>query len=191
MMFLVSAAVPTSQTWAQASAGRRVLLGWLPAVGVGLAQVALLLVLVSYGGVTVHNPVGLALFSALGVLSFAATNQALVALFGGFGRLISLAFAVVEAAALGRLAPIETAPGLLQMLNGVLPLPQFVNGASELVIGGISGNLVGACVTLAGWLVLAIVVSVLATARKGPALAAATADPPNRQLVRGDAAPAG
>lgn len=177
MMFLVGAAVPTSQTWVQASAGRRVLLGWLPAVAVGLAQTGLLVVLVQYLGVKVSNPVGLTLFCALAALSFAATNQALVALFGGFGRIISLAFAVVEAAALGRLAPIETAPGALQLLNGILPLPQFVNGASEMVIGGFSGDIVGACVVLAGWMFIALAVSVVATTRRGPRLAPARAAP--------------
>ncbi len=186
MMFLVGAAVPTSQTWAQASAGRRVLLGWLPAVGVGVAQTALLLGLVLYSGIKVHNLLGLTLFCVLGALSFAATNQALVALFGGFGRLISLAFAVIEAAALGRLAPIEAAPGAIQLLNGILPLPQFVNGASELVIGGFSGDVIGACVVLAGWMFASIAVSVIATGRKGPRLAAATADPPSRPLVTSD-----
>ncbi len=176
MMFLVRAAVPTSQTWAQASSGRRVLLGWLPAAGVGVAQTALLMGLVLFSGVKVDNTLGLALFCGLAALSFAATNQALVALFGGFGRLVSLAFAVIEAAALGGLAPIETAPTFIQMLNGILPLPQFVNGATQMVIGGISGDIVGACVVLAGWMFLALAVSVVATARTGPRLAPASAD---------------
>ena len=178
MMFLTRAAVPTSQAWAQASSGRRVLLGWLPAAAVGLAQTALLMGLVLFSGVKVHNTVGLALFCGLAALSFAATNQALVALFGGFGRLASLAFAVIEAAALGGLAPIETAPAFIQMLNGILPLPQFVNGATEMVIGGISGDIVGACVVLAGWMFLALAVSVVATSRRGPRLAPASADLP-------------
>ena len=186
MMFLVGGAVPTSQTWAQASAGRRVLLGWLPAVGVGVAQTVLLVAMVQFFGITVHNLVGLALFCALASLSFAATNQALVALFGGFGRLVSLAFAVVEAAALGRLAPIEAAPGAIQLLNGILPLPQFVNGASEMVIGGVSGDLVGACVVLTGWMVAALLVSVIATGRRGPRLAAVRAEPASRPLVTSD-----
>jgi hypothetical protein len=41
------------------------------------------------------------LFTGLTALAFAATNQALVSVFGGIGRLVSLAFAIVEAAALG------------------------------------------------------------------------------------------
>ena len=182
MMFLTRAAVPTSSAWAQASSGRRVLLGWLPAAAVGLAQTALLMGLVLFSGVKVHNTVGLALFCGFAALSFAATNQALVALFGGFGRLASLAFAVIEAAALGGLAPIETAPAFIQMLNGILPLPQFVNGATEMVIGGISGDIVGACVVLAGWMLVALAVSVVATGRRGPRLAPASADaaPPLR-----------
>jgi putative membrane protein len=178
MMYLTRAAVPTGSAWAQASAGRRVLLGWLPAVGVGIAQTALLVGLVMFSGIQVHNLLGLALFCGLAALSFAATNQALVALFGGIGRLASLAFAVVEAAALGGLAPIEAAPAAIQTLNGVLPLPQFVNAATQMVVGGVSGDVIGAAVVLVGWLIVALLVAVLATSRKAPRLAAASADPP-------------
>lgn len=50
--------------------------------------------------------------------------------------------------------PIETAPAGIQLLNGVLPLPQFVNGAGQLLLGG-HGSLLTACLVLAIWSVLA------------------------------------
>ncbi|MET0695678.1 MAG: YhgE/Pip domain-containing protein [Propionibacteriaceae bacterium] len=181
MMFLTRGAVPTGPAWAQASPGRRVLIGWLPAVGVGVAQTAVLLVLAGVAGAKIASPVGLALFSVLGVLAFAATNQALVSIFGSFGRLVSLAFVVVEAAALGGLVPIETAPAFIQWLNGVLPLPQFVDGAGELLIGG-SGHLVGACVVLVAWTLVSLAGSAVATARKRPALYVSPAVPPPRPV---------
>ena len=84
---------------------------------------------------------------------------------GGIGRLVSLAFALVEAAALGGLMPIETAPATIQLLNGVLPLPQFVNGAAQLLLGG-QGSLVNACLVLSLWTVLALGASVLAASRR-------------------------
>lgn len=170
MMFLTRDAVPTGSLWAQARAGRRVLLGWLPAVGVGLAQVAVLLVLVGVVGMPVRSPAGLVGFAVLGTLAFAATNQVLVSLFGALGRLVSLAFTMVEAAALGGLVPIETAPGLIQLLNEVLPVPRFVEGAGRLVLGGSSGDLVGACVVLAAWTVVPLLVTTLVTGRERPAL---------------------
>jgi putative membrane protein len=147
-----------------------VLLGWAPAVLVGAAQAAVLLALVGLAGLPVHSPFGLVAFTGLAVLAFAATNQALVSVFGSIGRLVSLAFTMLEAAALGGLIPVQTAPQLLQLLNGVLPLPRFVDGASQLFLGGSSGDLGGAVVVLAVWTVGALLVSVLATSRQRPRL---------------------
>jgi putative membrane protein len=178
MMYLARSAVPTGAAWSQASVGRRLLMGWLPAVLVGFAQAALLLALIFFGGVKVASPVGLSLFCVLGVLSFAAVNQALVALFGGIGRMVSLAFTAVEAAALGGIIPVETAPGFIQLLNGALPLSRFVDGAGQLLLGGSSGDLVGANVVLALWMVLALLATAFATARKRPELAPARLTPP-------------
>ncbi len=173
MMFLARSAVPTGTAWSQASVGRRLLVGWAPAVLVGFAQAALLLALIFFGGVQVASPVGLSFFCALGVLSFAAVNQALVALFGGIGRMVSLAFTAVEAAALGGVIPVETAPGFIQLLNGALPLSRFVDGAGQLLLGGSSGDLIGANVVLVLWMVLGLLVTAVATARKRPELAPA------------------
>lgn len=165
MMVLTRSPIPTGTSWAQASPVRRVLFGLAPVVAVGVVQGALLIALVVWGEVPITSPVGLALFTALGALCFAATNQALVSLFGSVGRLVSLAFAVVEAAALGGLMPIETAPATIQLLNGVLPLPQFVNGVGQLVLGG-HGSLLDASLVLSLWVVLAVGVSVLVAVRR-------------------------
>lgn len=113
----------------------------------------------------ISAPVGLVLFTVLAAVAFAATNQAMVSLFGSIGRLVSLAFALVAAAAFGGLMPIETAPATLQLLNGVLPLPQFVSGAGQLLLGG-HGALVNACLVLVIWTVLALAASVLAASRR-------------------------
>jgi hypothetical protein len=53
---------------------------------------------------------------------------------------------------------------------GVLPLPQFVDGAGQLLLGGQSGGLTQACVVLALWTAGALIASVLATARTRPRL---------------------
>ena len=165
MMLLTRPPVPVGLSWAQASPARRVLFGLAPVVLVGLVQAGLLLGLVAIAKVPIASPLGLVLFAGLGALAFAATNQALVSIFGGVGRLVSLAFALVEAAALAGLMPIETAPAAIQLLNGVLPLPQFVSGAAQLLLGG-RGSLANACLVLAIWTVLAIGASLLAASRR-------------------------
>lgn len=176
MMLLTRPPIPVGLAWAQASPLRRVGLGLAPVVLVGLAQAGLLLGLVAAAGVPISSPVGLAWFTGLGVLAFAATNQALVSLFGGIGRLVSLAFALVEAAALGGLTPIETAPAGIQLLNGVLPLPQFVDGAGQQLLGG-HGSLGTACLVLSLWTVLALGASLFAAARRSGRIGAAVVEP--------------
>ena len=84
--------------------------------------------------------------------------------------MVSLAFVAIQAAAFGGLVPIETAPAALQTLNGVLPLPQFVAGAGRFLLGG-GGDVVGPCLTLVGWSVAALLVSVAFAARRRPELA--------------------
>lgn len=165
MMLLTRPPIPVGLSWAQASPIRRVAFGLAPVVLVGLVQAGLLIALVAFTGTPISSPVGLTLFTVLGVFAFAATNQALVSLFGGIGRLISVAFALIEAAALGGLMPIQTAPAGIQLLNGVLPLPQFVNGAGQQVLGG-HGSLATACLVLSIWTVFALGISVLAAARR-------------------------
>ena len=126
MMLLTRPPVPVGLSWAQASrrAGAvRPGAGGAGGSGAGGAAAG--------PGGDREGPIvsrRLVLFAGLGALSFAATNQALVSVFGGIGRLVSLVFALVEAAALGGLMPIETAPAAIELLNGVLPLPQFVSG---------------------------------------------------------------
>ena len=93
-------------------------------------------------------------------------------MFGGVGRTVSIAVVAIQVAAFGGLVPIETAPATLQTLNGVLPLPQFVAPAGRLLLGG-GGDVVGPCLTLVGWTVGALLVSVLYAARQRPDLAVA------------------
>ena len=178
MMLLTRPPVPVGLSWAQASPGRRVLFGLAPVVLVGLLQAGLLLGLVAVAKVPIASPLGLVLFSGLGALAFAATNQALVSVFGGIGRLVSLAFALVEAAALGGLMPIETAPAAIQLLNASLPLPQFVSGAGQLLLGG-QGSLANACLVLSIWTVLALGASLLAASRRSARVGDVEPAPPS------------
>jgi len=101
MMFLTGTSVPDGPAWSQASPGRRVLARWLPAALVGVLQAAVVIALVAVSGVSISSPVGLVGIAVLGTVAFAATNQALVSMFGGVGRMVSLAFVAVQAAAFG------------------------------------------------------------------------------------------
>jgi hypothetical protein len=153
-----------------------VLAALLPAALVGVLQAAVVIALVAVSGVSSSSPVGLVGIAVLGAVAFAATNQALVSVFGGVGRMVSLAFVAVQAAAFGGLIPVEKAPAALQTLNGVLPLPQFVAGASRFLLGS-GGDVVSPCLVLIGWTVIALLVSVAFAARRRPELAGVARPP--------------
>ena len=73
--------------------------------------------------------------------------------------------------------PIETAPAGLQLLNGVLPLPQFVAGAGQLLLGGRSA---GQCLSGAVlWTVLAFAASLLAASRRSSRVGEVEPAPPS------------
>ena len=70
---------------------------------------------------------------------------------GVAGLLAFVLFLLLQVAALGNVLPIETAPEPLQVLNQLLPLPAYVNAASQLVTGGSVGSLAGAVAVLLVW----------------------------------------
>ena len=76
-------------------------------------------------------------------MAFSAIGYALRLALGAAGVALFVLFLLVQIAALGNVVPLETAPGPLQQLNGLLPLTAYVDGASQLVSGGQVGSLVG------------------------------------------------
>ena len=67
--------------------------------------------------------------------------------------------------ALGGLLPIDTAPGLLQALNQVLPVARAADALSHLTLGGQVGTVATDVLVLLVWGVLALGVTVLAARR--------------------------
>lgn len=145
---------------------RLTLLGWLPAVGIGLAQTALLIVASSAMGVHMHSPWGLAGTAALVAAVFAAINQAFVGLLGQLrGWIASIAFATLQFVSVGGLVPIDTAPKTFQALNSVLPTSRATDAFAHLVLGGEVGAFPGDLIVLVLWGVAALVVSTIAARR--------------------------
>ena len=84
----------------------------------------------------------------LAAATFSLVGVALRWAFGGIGVVAFVLLFALQAAALGNVIPIETAPEPMQMLNGVLPLTAYVNGASQLVTGGSVGSMAGSVTVL-------------------------------------------
>ncbi|RLP74542.1 YhgE/Pip domain-containing protein [Mycetocola tolaasinivorans] len=101
---------------------------------------------------------GFAAIAMLAGVAFAATNQALGALFGGMGKFISMIIAIVVMAG----GIIATAPGLLQSAINWFPVGPATD-ALRAVIG--DGSAAGAVVLLVLWTIAGLIVSTLAAAR--------------------------
>jgi putative membrane protein len=122
-----------------------------PAAGLAIAQGLAVLVAVLLVGVGLANPVGFGLLTVLAAVTFTLVGLALRWAWGGAGLVAFVLFLLLQAAALGNVLPVETAPAPLPALNRVLPLPAYVDAASQLVTGGSVGSLAGAVTVLVVW----------------------------------------
>ncbi len=164
--YLVRQALPLAWLRRSASGRRIALAGWLPALGIGVAQSALLLTAALLLGAELDSPLGVAGLMVLAAGVFAALNQAFVAVSGQRrGWIASIAFAAVQMVSLGGLVPIDTAPGPFQVLNSVLPVARAADGFARLTLGGEVGSLGGDVVLLLLWGLGALTVTAFAARR--------------------------
>jgi len=93
-------------------------------------------------------------------LTFVVINHALVGWLGGIGRAVSLLLAVLTAAA----ALIGSAPGVFAALRPFSPLTPALDAVRAIVTE--SSGAVTSTLTLVGWLLMALVASSIAVARR-------------------------
>jgi putative membrane protein len=164
--YLVRQALPASLLRSAASGRKLALAGWLPAVGIGVVQAALLYAGVLVFGADINSPVGLALLMVVCAAVFAAVNQAFVAVSGRRrGWIASIAFAMLQVVSIGGLVPIDTAPAPFQLLNKVLPVSRAVDGFAHLTLGGQVGSPGADVAVLVVWGVAALLLTALAARR--------------------------
>ncbi|MDO5034065.1 MAG: YhgE/Pip domain-containing protein [Actinomycetaceae bacterium] len=133
-------------------------LGLIQAIGVGIIATLL--------GVSPKNPLMTTVMMIVGVLSFAAINQALLAVTGArVGRILALLFLVVQVVSLGNLIPIETAPGAFQMISDLLPLSSLTEGLTHTVIGGNLTSTFAALLPLVLWGLISFGLSTVAAGK--------------------------
>jgi len=167
---------------ARALAGRgpsvvTALRSFLPGAAIAVAQ-SLLMVGVLVVGLGVHavNVPGLFGMALLTSLTFVAVNQALNALLGAPGRFVALLMIVLQLSSAGGTYPVETAPAAFQALHGVLPLNHAVEAFRSLIAGGSIG-IAEAVPVLLAWLLGALAVTWLASARARRSQRRAVAEP--------------
>ena len=132
-----------------------------PATGLAVVQGVAVLAALALLQVGAASPVALSLLTILAAATFTLVGVALRWAFGGSGIVIFVLLLLLQAAALGNVLPIETAPAPMPTLNAALPLPAYVNGLSQLVSGGSVGSLAGVVSVLVFWGLGACLVALL------------------------------
>lgn len=162
--FLVLPAVPRRAAYEPAAAGRVALRSWLPVASVAAGGALLLVLALPLLGIRAQNPLGAALVAVGAAAAFAAVHQALVAPWGRAGLVVSLAFLALQAASVGALVPLATAPAFFQAVNGVLPVPQAAEALGVLLLG-LDGSWLRPVLGLLAWAVAGVVVTALVVRR--------------------------
>jgi putative membrane protein len=104
---------------------------------------------------------GTILVGALVSVCFVVVNQGLVGLLGDVGRAVSILVAVLAIAT----GVVATVPSVLVAITDVLPVGSAQDALTGLVIPGVGGTGAGVA-ALVGWLLLGVVLTVAATARR-------------------------
>ncbi|PPH61523.1 hypothetical protein C5C45_15815, partial [Rathayibacter rathayi] len=163
---LMSAPLSARLLAARRPAWVEALRSYLPGALMAVAQGALAALVIRFGvGVEASNLPGLIGIAVLTSLTFVAINQALIALLDAPGRFLALLMIVLQLSSAGGTYPVETAPAFFQAIHGVLPLTGTVEAFRSLIAGGTIG-VAHAVLVLVLWLLGALAVTVLATARR-------------------------
>jgi len=140
---------------------RTTIAGFLPALLLGLAQVAVMLGVIHYGvGLHLSNAAGTVAFTVLVVATFLALQQMLIALLGpAAGKVAVLALLMLQLASSGGTYPVDTTPAFFRAIHPWMPMSYAVTGLRMLITGGADGRLVVSIVVLVGTLVASLAVS--------------------------------
>lgn len=124
---------------AGASPWRIALAGWLPVVGIGAAQVTLLMSVLHWApglGLKMANPALTIGFLLLVTGCFAAIIQWLNAKFGAAGRILVLAVLMLQLTSAGGTYPVQTSPDFFNAVHPYLPMSYVVESLRRLITGG-------------------------------------------------------
>jgi putative membrane protein len=133
---------------------RVVLASYWPALLVATCQVVVMYAVVHFGvGLHAKYPLATVGFLLLVAGTFLALIQAFNALFGvAVGRVVTLAFLMLQLVSAGGIYPVETTARPFQLLHPFDPMTYAVNGLRQLTVGGIDSRL---------WVAIAVLVGVL------------------------------
>lgn len=146
---------------------RVVLASYWPALLIAVCQVVVMYVVVHFGvGLHARYPLATVAFLALIAATFLALIQAFNALFGvSVGRVVTLAFLMLQLVSAGGIYPVETTAKPFQILHPFDPMTYAVNGLRQVIAGGIDSRLWVAIAVLTGLLLVSLAASSWAARR--------------------------
>ncbi len=138
----------------------------VPVLGLAVVEAVGVLLALLLLGVGAADVVGFVVLTVVAALTFTAVAFATRLVLGRAGVAALAVVLLVQVAALGNVIPLQTAPGPLRTLNAVLPLPAYVDGASQLLTGGTVGSRAVDLLVLLAWGAAACVATVLTVRRR-------------------------
>ncbi|MEN1974475.1 YhgE/Pip domain-containing protein [Cellulomonas olei] len=146
--------VPTRALGTPVAGWRTAVAGFLPALAIGVAQVAVMLGVIHWGvGLQLDTAVGTIGFTLLVAATFLALQQMLMAVLGpAAGKVAVLALLMLQLASSGGTYPVETTPAFFRAIHPLLPMSYAVTGLRQTITGGADGRL---------WLSVAVLGAVL------------------------------
>ena len=146
---------------------RVVLASYGPGVLIVGCQVLVMYAVVHFGvGLHAVYPVATVAFLILVAGTFLALIQAFNAVFGvAVGRVVTLAFLMLQLVSAGGIYPVETTAKPFQILHPFDPMTYAVNGLRQLTVGGVDARLWTAIAVLCGVLLASLAASSLAARR--------------------------
>ncbi|GAA4639241.1 YhgE/Pip domain-containing protein [Actinoallomurus vinaceus] len=152
---------------AAAPARRVAFAGWFPAVLVGAAQVAVLLLVLKFAlGLTAVRWAGMIGLLVLTAASFMAVVQFVYGKFGPVGRVIALVLLMLQLTSSAGTYPIQTSPGFFQALHPILPMGWVVTALRHLISGGPLTSVWECCAVLLAYLVGGLALTMLTVRRE-------------------------
>jgi putative membrane protein len=148
-------------------AWRVALAGWLPVAALGVLQtVALMAVLHWAVGLQMARAAGTVGFLFLVTACFAAIVQWLNARFGAAGRILVLAFLMLQLTSAGGTYPVQTSPDFFNAVHPFLPMSHVVDALRRLITGGGLGPVWQACAVLVAFTAGALALTAVSARRK-------------------------
>ncbi|MEV0095697.1 YhgE/Pip domain-containing protein [Streptomyces sp. NPDC050738] len=146
---------------------RIALAGWLPVAAIGVLQIAALMSVLHWAiGLQMVRAAGTLGFLALVSCCFAAIVQWLNARFGAAGRILVLAFLMLQLTSAGGTYPVQTSPRFFGAIHPFLPMSYVVEGLRRLITGGPLTPVWTGCAVLAAFTVGALALTALSARSK-------------------------